>query len=103
MGSSREKGNFEGRARRYIRIGLHSWESTLQSSTVGWGKSESDSRVGDSHSYIQLTLDCFQEGLTNVADTEHVGGNTIGDQQRVQETCPGINPPRSNGRIDAAT
>jgi hypothetical protein len=49
---------------------------------MGQGRVEPGSGIGEYPPDLQLILDCFQEGLTEVGNTEHLEGSTIEEGQQ---------------------
>jgi len=57
--------------------------------------------MGDGCTDPELVLDCFQQGLTEVANAEHVERTTIGGgQQRERATSSEMTPPKTSGAIN---
>jgi hypothetical protein len=74
-GSLRGRDNFGARVPQNTRA-LRSWELTLRSNTMGQGRVEFGSETGERSPDLQLILDCFQEGLSEVGNGKHLKGST---------------------------
>jgi len=98
MGSLRARGNFEGRVQRRKKRRFRPWGLVWRSSTTRERRIESGSEIGKVHPDRELILDCFQQGLAEVANTEHVEGTTReGGQQSNQAISPEVTLPKTSG------
>jgi len=84
-GSLRGRGSFEERVQRRKRRSLHPWELTWRSSTARGRRVESDSDIWEERPDFELILDCFQQGLTEVANAEHVERTTVGGGKYMEQ------------------